>query len=425
MHTRKTSPTAPLALLLILAAALGACTPKTAHPPLAVTFLPGPGDFVSVSGEPLSLDDVLKLARDKDYILIGEDHRNVCDHSVQQRVLAALAGSDTPPVVGLEMVAADKQPVLDDFAAGMVSVDDLEAELEWSERWGSPFSLFRGHFEIIRRHSLPVAGLNVPSAVTRKIARQGIDALDPDERAWLPAEIVPVPNAQVPYLDAVLDQHAGRDTRSMEADAATRRERFFLVQSIWDSAMAEQAVALRRKYDWPVLVVAGGGHVEHGWGIARRISRFDPGARILLLMPWRGGEFEPDAANAFFFCPETYQSRMGMTLTATGRGGLLVERVARGSRADAAGLRPGDLLTSASGVRLDQLMDLHMAGFKVHEADAPLVFTVVRADRSFTIDVGRLGSRSGDKPAPGNDDSAPASHDPATPANQSATVRGR
>lgn len=433
MHKRKPGRAAPLALLLALLPALvmtlGACSPRVKHPPLAVTFLPGTGDFVSVTGEPLSLDDVLKLARDKDYILIGEDHRNVCDHVVQQRVLAALAESDTPPVVGLEMVAADKQPVLDDFAAGMVSVDGLEAELEWNERWGAPFSLFRGHFEIIRRHSLPVAGLNVPSAVTRKIARQGIDALDPDERAWLPAEIVPAPNAQVPYLDAVLDQHAGLNDREPHTDEATRRERFFLVQSIWDSAMAEQAVALRRKYDWPVLVLAGGGHVEHGWGIARRISRYDPGARILLLMPWRGGEFAADAANAFFFCPETYRSRMGMTLAATGRGGLLVERVVRGSRADEAGLRPGDLLTSASGVRLDQLMDLHMAGFTVHEADAPLVFTVVRGDRSFTINVGRLGSRGGDKPAPGNDDSAPAGHDPATsatqPATQPATGKGR
>ncbi|WP_285907695.1 ChaN family lipoprotein [Pseudodesulfovibrio pelocollis] len=392
MRMRNPGLTAPhLALLLILSMALTGCSPRVAHPPLAVTFLPASGEFVSVDGDRLSFDEVMALTRDTNYILLGENHPNVCDHTVQQRVLAAMAESDTPPVVGFEMVAADKQPVLDDFAAGIVEVDDLEAELEWSERWGYPFALFRGHFEIIRRHSLPVAGLNAPSAVTRKIARQGLDGLTPDEVAWLPAVIVPPADDQMPLLDAVFELHQGRDSRDPELDEATRRERFLLVQSIWDSAMAEAAVALRRKYDWPVLVVAGGGHVEHGWGIARRIRQFDPGARILLLMPWRGGEFEADAADAFFFCPDTYESRMDMTLVATGRGGLLVERVGRGSRAETAGLRPGDLLIEAAGVRLDRLMDLHAAGFKVHKADQPLVFTVQRAGRSFKADVGRLG----------------------------------
>jgi len=138
-------------------------------------------------------------------------------------------------------------------------------------------------------------------------------------------------------------------------------------------------------------VVAGSGHVENGWGIARRIHRFDPGAKVLLILPWRGGAFDGESGDAFFYCPDSYESRMGATLTDTGRGGLLVERVARGSRADKAGLRPGDVLERASGVALDSLFDLHRAGFKVHEADEPLVFTVRRGCDTLTVDVGKLG----------------------------------
>lgn len=427
MHRRHFWPTAPrLALLLVLTMALGACTAKIVHPPLGVTFLPRPGEFVSGAGERLSFGEVLKLAEGKDYILVGEDHRNGCDHTVQQRLLAGLAESDTPPVVGLEMVAVDMQPVLDRFAAGQIDVDGLEAELEWSERWGYPYALFRGHFETIRRHSLPVAGLNAPSAVTRKIARQGLEALTPDERAWLPAEIVPVSNAQAPYLDMILEQHLVRDARELPLDEAVRRERFFLVQAIWDSKMAEVAVAMHRQYDWPVLVVAGGGHVENGWGIARRIRQFDPAAKILLVMPWRGDEFDSESGDVFFFCPETYESKMGATLTATGRGGLLVESVTRGSRADLAGLRPGDTLLQASGVPLDRLMDLHMAGFKVHEADAPLVFTVWRGGLMFKADMGKLGvkaAKSMPKDAPADETPMPKSSD--TPGPQPETGRGR
>ncbi|MUM77389.1 hypothetical protein GKC30_07070 [Pseudodesulfovibrio sp. F-1] len=414
-----------VAVPLIFAAVLAACSSRIAHPPLQVTFLPASGEFVSVDGERLAFEEVMGLARDAEYILLGENHPNVCDHTVQLRVLAALAESDTPPAVGLEMVAADMQAVLDDFSAGTVEVDAMEEELEWRDRWGYPFALFRGHFEIIRRHSLPVAGLNVPSAVTRKIARQGLEALTPDELKWLPAEIKPPAEEQMPLLDAVFALHQERDPDGPEiarVDEATRRERFLLVQSVWDSGMAEAAVALRRKYDWPVLVVAGAGHVEHGWGIARRIRHFDPGARILLLMPWRGGEFAADAADAFFFCPDTYESRMDMTLAATGRGGLLVERVGRGSRAEAAGIRPGDLLVEAAGVRLDRLMDLHAAGFKVHKADRPLVFTVQRGGQSFRADVGRLGQPARSRPADAAEEKATSPSGDAPPGREPDTA---
>ncbi|QGY39615.1 PDZ domain-containing protein [Pseudodesulfovibrio cashew] len=375
--------------LLALALALGACARHVEHPPLEVTFLPQRGDFLSNGGDQLSLEEITAMAKGKDYILIGEGHTNGCDHNIQQRVLAALAASDAPPAVGLEMVSVDMQPVLNDFCKGQVEVDGLEEELQWSTRWGYPFSLFRGLFELAQRHSLPVAGLNVPTQVTRKIAREGMDALTDEERAFLPSEIVPPSNDQVAFLDEVFAQHEARN-----AADPVQRERFHLVQSIWDSKMAEEAVRLRKQYEWPVLVIAGGGHVENGWGIARRIRRFDPGARILIIMPWRGGEFDGKSGDALFYCPESYESRMGALLTATGYGGLLVERVQRESRADKAGLRPGDVLLEAGGVQLDHLFDLHMAGFKVHEKNAELVFTVRRGRESFPVSVGKLGQRS-------------------------------
>lgn len=411
MNDRNRCGTGPgltaLALLAALILGLGACTKRVEPPRLDVTFLPQKGDFVSKYGDQLGLAEITAMARGADYILVGEGHRNVWDHKVQQTLLAALAATDRPPSVGLEMVPVTKQHELDDFCKGQVEVDDLPEELQWTTTWGYPFSLFRPLFAIIRRDSLPVAGLNVPSSVARKVAREGLGGLGEDERAWLPREIVPPAPEQAALLDEIYARHEGAD-----ADNATARERFRLVQSIWDSKMAEEAVRLRKEYDWPVFVVAGTGHVERGWGIARRIRRFDPGARILLVMPWRGGEFDADAGDVFFYSPDSYNSKMGALLTDDGRSGLLVERVTRGSRADKAGLRPGDVLLEASGVVLDHLYDLHRAGFKVHEADAPLVFKIRRGNELLAVDVGRLGvakpkaAESAAKPV--RDASAPA-----------------
>ncbi len=371
---------------MALVMSMGACVKKVVHPSLEVTFLPQKGDFVSKYGDRLALEEIIVMARGKDYILVGEGHKNVCDHNVQQQILNALSASDKAPALGLEMVAVDMQPVLDDFAKGQVSVDELEEELQWSTKWGYPYSLFRGLFEIAQRNSLPVAGLNVPTAVTRKISRQGIESLTEEERAFLPAEIVPPSRDQVQILDLVFGQHSG-----MDAVNATQRERFHLVQSIWDSKMAEEAVRIHHLYDWPVLVVAGAGHVENGWGIARRIRQFDPGAGILILMPWRGGEFDAESGDAFFYCPDSYESRMGALLTATGYGGLLVEEVKRGSRAEKAGLRPGDVLLESADIKLDYLFSLHMAGARVHKDGADMVFTVRRGEDVFLVNVGKLG----------------------------------
>jgi len=375
-----------LAALLALAACSAKTPPPVETPRLDVTFLPQKGEFVSKYGDQLSPDEITALMRDADYILVGEGHRNVCDHKVQQALLGAMAKSEKGISVGLEMVAVDRNHELDDFAKGQVDVDDLADELQWSTTWGYPFALFRPLFFIIQRDSLPVAGLNVPSRVIKKISREGLEGLTEDERRFLPTEIVEPAPEQIEFLDEVYAQHEGKD-----ADNATARERFRLVQSIWDSKMAEEAVRLRKEYDWPVFVVAGSGHVENGWGIARRIHRFDPGAKVVMILPWRGGAFDGESGDAFFYCPDSYESKMGATLTDTGQGGLLVERVARGSRADKAGLRPGDVLERASGVELDSLFDLHRAGFKVHDADEPLVFTVRRGCDTLTVDVGKLG----------------------------------
>ncbi len=67
--------------------------------------------------------------------------------------------------------------------------------------------------------------------------------------------------------------------------------------------MAEKAVSLRESSGHPVVILAGGGHVEHGWGIARRLKVLDPQSKITTIMPWRGDEFYPTAADSFFYAP--------------------------------------------------------------------------------------------------------------------------
>jgi len=80
--------------------------------------------------------------------------------------------------------------------------------------------------------------------------------------------------------------------------------------------------------------------------------------------------------------------------------------VRRGSRADAAGLRPGDVVTRAGGYRMSSLTALHLAGSDAYRAKANLVLDIRRGQACHSVDLGLLGQ-------PGNQaDSSPTS--PAT-----------
>lgn len=354
--------------------------------PMGVTFVPAAGDFLSPTGERLGLDRVLERAAGADYVLVGESHRNACDHGMEAAIVRGMAQGGRPPVIGLEMVAQDRQGVLDGWNTGRIGIKDLEERLEWKERWGHPFALYRPVFEAALEGKLPLAALNAPPDLVRKVGREGLEALAPEERAQLPATIIRPPQEEEAFLREVMAQHPGREDGSR-----AEMERFFLVQGLWDTQMAERAVWAKRQFKRPVLVLAGGGHVDHGWGIASRLKELDPGAAVFLVTAWRGvGRFEPGAADAFFYCPNVYVSRMGMTLAETDYG-LRVESVTRDSRADRAGLRPGDVLEKAQGVALESLGDLHKAGVLAHDRDEALVVQVRRGPQAFDLDLGRLG----------------------------------
>ncbi len=393
---------------LALAALLAACAGMPGLPGLNSKPEPKPlppvtpgfdiprGAFFTVNASGVNLlddDGFGRLAGRMAYVLLGEGHSVACDHLVQARALRAMAGVGRAPAVGLEMVSVDREQTLEQFSRGRIPVDKLAKALDWQNTWGFSFDLYRPVFEAAKELGLPVTALNLPKNVVRSLSSKGAAGLTPQEQAWMPYQLVPPPPAQRESLRQEFEMHS----QFRPKDAAPDRdlERFMEVQAAWDSKMAEAAVEAHNKYDKPVAVLAGGGHVEYGWGIAYRLFGLHPGRPILLVMPWRGdGPVDPGAADVFFHCPETHESRLGFTLEARDQAALVVA-VVPGSAAYKAGFKAGDLLTTAAGEPVDGLWSLHTAAAKAKSEGKPLTFGLTRAGKHLEISLPPMSMGTG------------------------------
>ena len=199
-------------------------------------------------------------------VYIAEKHHSPHDHAVQLLIVDALRKKDPALSIGLEMVKRPFQKGLDRYLAGEIDETEFLAEVEWSSRWGFPFFLYRPILRYARKHRLKVYALNAPDEITRKTAREGLDALSSEERASVP-DLDLSNEAHRSSVRAAFDGHHGSDTKMTF-------ENFYTAQVIWDETMAyEVARILRQEPGHRMVVLAGAGHIRHGHGIPSRAAK--------------------------------------------------------------------------------------------------------------------------------------------------------
>jgi len=314
------------------------------------------------------------------YILVGEGHTNACDHRAEARILSALAGSGSKPVIGLEMVSSDMQPILDAWNAGEIAPDQIADALHWKDRWGYPFTQYAPLFDLSRKYGLAMAALNVPRRVVDKVRTTGLKSVPPQDRQYIPDPIIPASDAQTRALEKTFAMHA-----QMTGAPGHMMESFFLIQSLWDTGMAVQAEKWRQKTGQPVFIVAGAGHVENRWGIAYRLAVLDPQATTISILPARDkADITPEGAEYYFVCPSRHRQRIGLVLEKGARG-LKIKAVEPDSRASRAGLRAGDVLLQGNGTLLKTPMDIHSAAAPAARQGKDLVLKVLRDGREMKV----------------------------------------
>jgi uncharacterized iron-regulated protein len=239
--------------LSVLAVALSFLPSLTAREPFAFYHLQ---TAQTVSAEAFTAS----LARHR-FILVGERHTVEGHHRAQLEVIRRLSAGGSRVSIGMEMMRKDSQAALDAWIAGRLSEEEFQAV--YRKNWNYPWPLYRPIFVFAREQGIPIIGLNVPPDITRRVAREGFEALSPSQREGLPFVTCRVDEDYLAYIKQAYGHHAHGDMPF---------EHFCEAQLVWDKAMAANAVAYIEKTPGQRMVIlAGTGHARKG-GIPRQLE---------------------------------------------------------------------------------------------------------------------------------------------------------
>ncbi len=292
------------------------------------------------------LPDVLGEVR---VVLVGETHPEYGDHLNQATVLRQLHQRyGARLVVGVEWFQQPFQAVLDRYVAGTLNLDQLLVQSEYFQRWRYDPRLYQPVLSYLQQQHIPTLALNVPSELSRQVGRGGLAALTPAQRAQLPA----LDTSDLAYrqrLEAVFNQHPGRQSF----------EHFHLAQLLWDEGMAARAARyLQAHPDGVMLILAGNGHLEYGSGIPNRLRRHLPALNPVIILNGTEALAPGRADFVLGHNQPTLPDPPSLGLKLAGEITLRVQGFAPHSRAQAAGVQVGDVLTHLAGQPLQNLAHL-------------------------------------------------------------------
>ena len=330
---------------------------------------PAVGDIVHLpTGVKVTAEQMNAAISDARIIYVGETHDNPASHRQELQVLRAVADRYPGQVsLGMEMFNTSHQEVLDKWVAGELSEKEFLKESDWYSNWQMDFAYYSDLLHYAREAKIPVVGINVSKELRQKVGMHDLDELDEEIRAQLP-EMDFDDRYQKAMVESIYAGH-GQGPKMFEA--------FLRVQTLWDESMAESIVRhmADKGQEHRMVVIAGGYHVRHGFGIPRRVYRRMPTSYVLvgsleLVVPVDLQDKLMDVVlPSFPMVPYDYLAyteyeklpgervKLGVRMSDED-GKVVVEAVVPDSAAAIAGVAEGDIIVALDETPIEENFDL-------------------------------------------------------------------
>jgi uncharacterized iron-regulated protein len=230
-------------------------------------------------------------------VCVGEEHPNPHHHWFQLETVTQAATRRTSGTLalGMEMFQRPFQGVLDDYGAKRIDTAALLSRSGYEERWGYDYALYGPTIDRARAAGAALLALNTPRELTKKLVRQGLDGLAPDDRkqvpelnlddrqhrVWFDATMEEMSGPHgAPHAPAESDKKADKPAESDKQEKADEAappmpsaDRIYAAQVLWDETMADGAASWAKAHPNGLLILlAGNGHC-HDSAIVRRVQR--------------------------------------------------------------------------------------------------------------------------------------------------------
>lgn len=137
-------------------------------------------------GKEISYEKMIKTVSATDVVFFGEIHNCVISHWIELKVLEALAENNNKLKVGMEMLEADNQLIIDEYTSSTISSDRFEEECRL---WSNYSTDYEPLVYYAKRHHLPLIATNVPRRYASVVKEKGLtflDSLSAEAKRYLP-----------------------------------------------------------------------------------------------------------------------------------------------------------------------------------------------------------------------------------------------
>lgn len=214
-------------------------------------------------------------------IYVSEQHDNLAAHQAQLEIIRELHRRHPGKVaVGMEMFRRSAQPELDKLEQGKLPLAEFNKlfDRHWTPDWRAAYQPV---LDFIHEKSIPVIGLK-PVQETEALVRGGQTA-----------------GPGIPELDMNDAHHRARYLPFFGSGPAAENKYRMMV--LWDEAMAETVAQFLNNpanADRKLVVIAGVGHIGHGFGIPKRAFRRAPHG-YSIVAPTTGNDMDPSVPLPF------------------------------------------------------------------------------------------------------------------------------
>ena len=339
------------------------------------------------TGLKVSFDQMQNVISSSRVIYIGETHDNTEAHRVQLEIIGDLTRRFPEKIsVGMEMFRRSAQQDLDRWSKGELSLDHFKKLFR--KNWGNGYPLYKPIFDFINKNHIPLIGLK-PSKKTENLFRNNEQPSDQNN---------------LPQID--FDDRYHRPFSMSIFGGHQAMEKPYRMLLLWEETMAQTVADFLMdpsNINSKLVVLAGGFHVQYGFGVPKRAFRRVPHSYSIILptvteLPPELEDREMDVQHVsiplysgdyawklqYKVLPDN-KVKLGVTLE-NSENAVRIKSVSANSNAERAGLKKDDLLLAINEIELVDIEDLtnrlRNLGF-----DDQVKFIVKRGLEKITVEV--------------------------------------